>query len=85
MLLAIDIGNTNVVFGIFRDKKPDFSVRAGTTTPRTSDEWAVFLDRAFAMRGVEHAGIDRVIMCSVVPMLPRRFERPVRTISAWIQ
>lgn len=67
MLLAIDIGNTNVVFGIFKRDKLNFSARAGTTSPRTSDEWAIFLDRAFAMKGLDLAGVDQVVMCSVVP------------------
>jgi len=67
MLLAIDIGNTNVVFGIFKGQKLDFSVRAGTTSPRTSDEWAVFLDRVFSMRGITLDNVSQVVMCSVVP------------------
>ena len=67
MLLAIDIGNTNVVFGVFRGRDLDFALRADTTVPKTPDEWAVFLDRAFAMRGLSHGDIHQVVVCSVVP------------------
>lgn len=67
MLLAIDIGNTNVVFGIFKGDELKFSARAETTSPRTSDEWAVFLDHLFAMKGLALAKIKQVAMCSVVP------------------
>ena len=67
MLLAIDIGNTNVVFGVFRGHDLNFAVRADTTVPKTPDEWGVFLDRTFSMRGIEGGDIRRVVMCSVVP------------------
>jgi len=67
MLLAIDIGNTNVVFGVFKDGNPKFSARAGTKTSKTSDEWMVFLDRLFALKGIKAVDVHQVAMCSVVP------------------
>ncbi len=67
MLLAIDIGNTNIVFGVFDGPKLQFSARAGTSVQKTEDEWAIFLERILAMKGQGVGHIDRAIMCSVVP------------------
>lgn len=70
MLLAIDVGNTQTVVGVFA---PDLvqSARAATDPHRTSDEWAAALAGLLALKGVTFADIDALIVSSVVPSATR--------------
>ena len=68
-LLAIDVGNTNLVFGIFTDDRLDVSWRLSTVPTRTADELWVLVSRLLAERKIEQKMVDGVIMSSVVPEL----------------
>ena len=52
-LLAIDVGNTNLVFGIFTDDRLDVSWRLSTVPTRTADELWVLVSRLLAERKIE--------------------------------
>ena len=67
MLLAIDAGNTNVVFAIFEGKKLKARWRIATDARRTGDEYAVWLMQLLSIRGVKPKEIDRIIISTVVP------------------
>lgn len=67
MLLAIDVGNTNITFAVFDGPKVTADWRIGTVVRRTGDEYAGLLISLFATRGLELADIDGVIISSVVP------------------
>jgi type III pantothenate kinase len=71
MLLAADVGNTNVVFALFDGKGEDRAVRArwriATDPRRTGDEYAVWLLQLLAIEGVERSDITQIIFASVVP------------------
>lgn len=69
MLLAIDIGNTNVVLGVFDREKLVESWRVGTKTQITSDEYAMILKDLFGFAGVEFGQVTGVIVSAVVPPL----------------
>jgi len=69
MLLAIDIGNTNVVLGVFEKERLVESWRVGTKTQITSDEYAMILKDLFGFAGIEFKAIMGVIISSVVPPL----------------
>ena len=69
MLLAIDVGNTQTVFGLFEGDRLDEQFRVGTNRTHTGDELAVLL-RAF----VDLAALDGIVMCSSVPPLVREYE-----------
>lgn len=71
MLLAIDIGNTNIVFGIFTDRRLAVSLRLATWPDRTADELWVVVSQLLAGRQVAIDGIDGVVLSSVVPALTR--------------
>lgn len=71
MLLAIDIGNTNIVLGIFEGKTLSVSWRLATLHDRTADELWVLASRFFAEREVRPETIDGVVLSSVVPALTR--------------
>src|SRR5574341_1443638 len=69
MLLAIDIGNTNVVLGVFDEEKLVESWRVGTKTQITSDEYAMVLKDLFGFAGLELKQVTGVIISTVVPPL----------------
>jgi len=69
MLLAIDVGNTNIVGGVFKDSLLLFTFRIQTVPNRTEDEYAVIFRAVLASRGFEQSSIDRVVLSSVVPAL----------------
>jgi type III pantothenate kinase len=67
MLLAIDIGNSNVVFGVFDGDRLRESWRVGTKARITADEYAVIVRNLFAFSGLEFRQIDGIVISSVVP------------------
>ncbi len=69
MLLAIDIGNTNVVLGVFDGRKLVQSWRVGTKTQITPDEYAMIYKDLFNFAGLEFGQMAGVIISTVVPPL----------------
>jgi type III pantothenate kinase len=69
MLLAIDIGNTNVVLGVFDREKLVENWRVGTNTQITPDEYAMILKDLFSFAKLEFNQIRGVIISTVVPPL----------------
>lgn len=67
VLLAVDVGNTNTVLGIFRDGALAAHWRIQTVAARTSDEYAVLLKTLLDLEGVPWRTIDAGIISSVVP------------------
>ena len=79
MLLVIDVGNTNISFGVFDGPNLLHHVRCESARSRTSDEYAVLVRQMLALRGVDLAGIDSAIIASVVPTLTDTMAGFVRT------
>jgi type III pantothenate kinase len=69
MLLVIDVGNSNIVLGIYDEKKLVRNWRLSTDKSRTSDEYGVLLHSLFASAGLAFDTIDAAIISSVVPPL----------------
>lgn len=69
MLLALDIGNTNVKIGLFNGDELISSWRASTMASRTADEYGMILYDLLKTRGLEFSDIEGIIMSSVAPML----------------
>ncbi len=67
MLLAIDSGNTNVVFAVFDGEKQLGEWRASNDTNRTSDEYGVWLIQLMKVEGLKPADITDAIIANVVP------------------
>lgn len=67
MLLVIDIGNTNTVFGLYRGETLVHNWRLRTDRTRTADEWALAVHGLFAMAGLRSGDVDGAIITSVVP------------------
>ncbi len=71
MLLAIDAGNTNVVFAIFErgSRKLLGEWRVSTKRDRTADEYFVWLETLIEREGINETGIEGAIISTVVPQL----------------
>ena len=69
MLLAIDVGNTNIVLGVFDGATLIHSWRLQTLRERTSDELGLLVDGLFAHSRIERVQVRGVILGSVVPPL----------------
>jgi type III pantothenate kinase len=67
MLLAADVGNTNVVFALFEGREIKARWRIATDPRRTGDEYAVWLLRLLELQGHDREDIDQIIVGSVVP------------------
>ena len=67
MLVGIDIGNTDITFGIFQGKKLCDTFRMRTKISRTSDEYGMFMLDVIKYKGYRRADVDDVIVASVVP------------------
>ena len=74
MLLAIDVGNTNIVLGVFDGDRLAESWRLVTMRERTSDELGILVTHLFARSRIELARVDGIILSSVVPPLTRTME-----------
>ncbi len=75
MLLAIDIGNTNVTLGMFRGKELCATWRIATGIHRMADEYAVTLISLLRQHGLDVSDVAKVALCSVVPPLTATFEQ----------
>jgi type III pantothenate kinase len=69
VLLAVDIGNTNIAFGVYDSRRLVQTFRAETARSRTADEYGVLLGQMLALRGMDAKGISAAIVASVVPPL----------------
>lgn len=67
MLLAIDVGNTNVVFALFDGRSIKARWRIATDPRRTGDEYAVWLMQLLQIEGVDRGAISQIIVSTVVP------------------
>jgi type III pantothenate kinase len=67
MLLAIDSGNTNVVFAVFDGETLKGEWRSSSDAKRTADEYAVWLSQLMRLEGIDAAKIDEAIIATVVP------------------
>ena len=74
MLLAIDVGNTNIVLGVFDGPRLAESWRLATMRERTADEIGILVTRLFERSGIPLTAIDGIILSSVVPPLTRPME-----------
>ena len=74
MLLAIDIGNTNVTLGVFTNEELRATWRMATDINRMPDEYAIFLLDFLRHQGMDAPDINAIAMCSTVPPLTAPFQ-----------
>lgn len=69
MILAIDMGNTNIVIGCIDDQKIHFTERLSTDKRKTELEYTVLIKTVMEIYGIQKEDIDGAIISSVVPQL----------------
>lgn len=78
MLLAVDIGNTNIVIGVYSQDKLVGSWRTATAAHRMADEYAMLINSFFSYQQMSFTDVHHVVMCSVVPALTTTFSELAR-------
>ncbi len=67
MILVIDVGNTNMTFGVYSGEKLEGTFRMMSKTPRTSDEYGIMITQLIRSKGIEPEQLEGSIIASVVP------------------
>lgn len=78
MIVVMDVGNTNVVFGVYEDKKLLNHWRMTTDRDKTSDEFGMFLMNIFNYEKIDISSIEAVVIASVVPPIMYSLEHAVK-------
>ncbi|MBQ7134341.1 MAG: type III pantothenate kinase [Ruminococcus sp.] len=81
MLLAIDVGNTNIKLGVYEGKELHRIIKISTDSHKTADEIAVELYTLFQVYSVDSFAIDGCIICSVVPRITNRLKAAVKSVT----
>src|SRR5262245_18557259 len=69
MLLTVDVGNTNISYGVFDGARLVDHLRTQSARERTADEYAVLVRQMMELRKIDPDGVDGAIVASVVPQL----------------
>jgi len=69
MLLALDVGNSNITIGVYDQRRLISHWRLRTVHGQTADEWGILLRNLFALSSLDSPGVDGIIIASVVPPL----------------
>ena len=80
MVLAIDIGNTNIVLGGFMGDELEFVARIATNANKTEDEYATKIKSILVLHEVDKASVKGAIISSVVPPLTRVMADAVKMV-----
>ncbi|HQS68628.1 MAG: pantothenate kinase [Novosphingobium sp. 28-62-57] len=67
MLLAVDVGNTNIVFALFQGRAIKSRWRVATDPRRTADEYAVWLLQLMQLQGFDPKDVKQILISTVVP------------------
>lgn len=78
MVLVVDIGNTNITIGVFREKELVTTFRLTTKMPRTSDEYGITIRELLVSNKIEIEELEGVIVASVVPNIMYSFQGAIQ-------
>jgi type III pantothenate kinase len=78
MLLALDVGNTNITIGVFQGRQLTGRWRLRTIAEQTPDEWGILLRNLFSLSSLDLAQVHGVVISSVVPAV----DQPLTAMAA---
>lgn len=81
MILAIDVGNTNITMGVYNNDSLEFTSRIATDRNRTTDQYAVEFIQIISLYGADIKTINDAIISSVVPELTPVLSDAVKKIA----
>ena len=76
MILVIDVGNTNITFGVYEGKKLVTTFRMMSKLPHTSDEYGMSIRQLLMFDGISKEQIEGTILASVVPNIMHHHRKP---------
>ena len=79
MLIAVDIGNTNIVLGMLEGERVTNTYRITTKANYTKDEYGVIITQFLTLSELTAADVEAVIIASVVPNVMHSFVAAIRT------
>lgn len=82
MLLALDVGNTNVTIGAFQGGRLIARWRLSTVHEQTADEWGILFRNLFALSSLDLKSVDGIVVASVVPPLDAALAQMARDYFA---
>jgi len=82
LLLVIDVGNTNIVFGVYKGEHLLHAFRIATRKKNTSSEYLVLLNQLFGLFNIPTKEISGTVISSVVPPLTEVLQDTVRELTA---
>ncbi|MBE6729398.1 MAG: type III pantothenate kinase [Ruminococcaceae bacterium] len=80
MLLLIDIGNTNVTLGVYKNEKFVLTARLATETGRTADQYAIDIRDVLSLHGENYKDIEGCAISSVVPSVGDAVKRAIERL-----
>jgi type III pantothenate kinase len=75
LLLVIDVGNSNIVLGIYKDDRLVKDWRVSTDKSKTTDEYGILVHDLFRLAGIAFRDVNAIIISSVVPTLTGVLEK----------
>lgn len=83
MIVAVDVGNTHTVIGLFDNDQIVDTWRVSTDTKRTSDEWMALFIQLLSVRQLQLIDIEALVLGSVVPSVTTAFRRMCERANIW--
>ncbi len=81
MILAIDIGNSNIVIGCIDESKTYFTDRLATDTQKTAAEYAILFKNILELNNIAKSDIDGAIISSVVPPISNTIIQAIEKVT----
>ena len=81
MILAVDIGNSNIVVGGMEGRNIVFEARVRTDATKTSDEYCIDLKNILDIYGVDRSSVEGAIIASVVPQVLNSIKTAVKKLT----
>ena len=81
MLLALDVGNTNIVVGCMEGKTPLRAFRLATRRDSTGGDYAAAISQLLELAGISRQDVEQVIISSVVPPVTRALQGAARLLT----
>ena len=78
MILVVDVGNTNIVLGIYKDSENIAGWRISTDAKKTSDEYSIQFMQLFTQGGLNPKEVKGIIISSVVPNIMHSLEHMIK-------
>ncbi|ARK28465.1 Type III pantothenate kinase [Halalkalibacter krulwichiae] len=78
MILVADVGNSNIMLGVYEEKELKYHWRVATSRQKTEDEWAMMIKGLFTHENLTFDAIEGIIISSVVPPIMFALEQMCR-------